>query len=556
MHNKPWIERYDAHVPASIQYPQDSLVDIFEASAYKYSDKTCLIFEDLSLTYNQVDELSTRLAKSLSFLGIKRGDKVGIVFPNIPQFILAYFAILKCGGLVVAMNPNYRQREFQEFFNITGVKVVFCLTENLSIIEASIDKRSEKVTLINTSVEDINDICAIKPGKQHGQIKKSRKIISFIEIMQWSCLDEKLPTLSCNDPAILQFSGGTTGTPKAAIGLHRNLVANTLQFSVWCNLQPGQETILAAIPLYHVYGMVLAMCLGIYMGAKIILMTDPRKIDLILTLIEKHQPTFFPGVPGIFFGIANTERVQNGECDLSSIKACISGAAPLSAEVKKKFEFFTKGKLMEGYGLSEAPTATHCNPLYGGNKTSSIGLPLPDVDCRLVDIEDENKEVSQGDIGELVISGPQVMPGYFNNPEESLIALKNGWLYTGDIAMMDKEGYFYLVDRKKSLIKVSGFQVWPSEIEKIINDHPAVKESCVGGVPEDARGEQVIAWVVLKPEVVTTRNEIINWCKKYLSSYKVPSEVIFIQQIPKTIVGKTLRRELIREFIEKQKKPE
>lgn len=555
MHIKPWVDNYDAHVPASIQYSQDSLVDIFEASAYKYSDETCLIFEEISLTYSQVDELSTRLAKSLSLIGIKKGDKVGLIFPNIPQFILAYFAILKCGGLVVAMNPNYRQREFQEFIEMTGVKAIFCLTENLSIIEASIDNNIETITLITTTKEGISDICVTKPVKNPGQINKNTKIIPFIEMMQWGGLDEMLPYPSFNDPAILQFTGGTTGTPKAAIGLHRNLVANTLQFSTWCNLHPGQETILAAIPLYHVYGMVLAMCLGIYVGAKIVLMTDPRKVDLVLQLVEKYRPTFFPGVPGIFYGIANNEKVQNGECDLSSIKACISGAAPLSAEVKKQFELFTKGKLMEGYGLSEAPTATHCNPLYGRNKTGSIGLPLPDVDCRIIDIEDEKKEVSPGDIGELLISGPQIMLGYFNNPEESLIALQNGWLYTGDVAKMDKEGYFTLVDRKKSLIKVSGFQVWPSEIEKIVNDHPAVKESCVGGVPEVVQGEKVIAWVVLKPEVVTTQKEIINWCKKYLISYKVPSEVIFIQQVPKTTVGKTLRRELIGEYIEK-KRPE
>ena len=550
MQLKPWINQYDAHVPASIQYPQSSLVDLLNSSVYKFSEKTCIVFENLTLTYRRVDELSSKLAKWLASIGIKRSDKVGIIIPNLPQFILVYFAILKCGGIVVAMNPYYRQREIQEFIELTEVKAIFCLEEIVSVVKKSI-KDSASVTIITSSQDEIRQICGLKNNLNYGERFSNKKTFTLLEILKQENFIDRLPEPSYDDPAILQITGGTTGTPKAAIGLHKNLVANTIQFCKWCNLQSGEETFLSAIPLYHVYGMVLAMCLGIYVGAKIVLMTDPRRIDVILQLIEKFRPTFFPGVPGMFYGITINEKVQNRECDLSSIRACISGSAPLPADVKRRFELLTGGKLMEGYGLSEAPTATHCNPLNGKNKVNSIGLPLSDVDCRIMNIDNEDQEVPPDEVGELVIRGPQVMQGYLNNPQETLSSLRNGWLYTGDVAHMDQEGYFYIIDRKKSLIKVSGFQVWPSEIEKIINEHYAVKESCVGGIPEKVHGEKVIAWVVLKPNLIVTQKEIKNWCRKHLVSYKIPNKVIFIPELPKTTIGKILRRELIRSYLEK-----
>ena len=307
------------------------------------------------------------------------------------------------------------------------------------------------------------------------------------------------PIVGPDDAAIFQYSGGTTGVPKAAIGMHKNLIANVHQFQIWCDLKPGKETILAVIPLYHVYGMVLALAMSATIGAKLILVDDPKNIDLILEEIEKQKVTFFPGVPTMYYAINQNKKVKEGKCNLSSIKACISGSATLHPQIKEEFERLTGGKLVEGYGLSEAPTATHCNPLFGKNKTGSIGLPLPGVVCRVVDLENGLLDKKPGETGELILQGPQVMKGYHNNPSENKVALRDDWLFTGDVVRMDEDGYFFIVDRKKSLIKVGGFQVWPNEIEGVLNSHPLIQESAVGGIPDIEKGEKVIAWVVLKP---------------------------------------------------------
>jgi long-chain acyl-CoA synthetase len=291
--------------------------------------------------------------------------------------------------------------------------------------------------------------------------------------------------------------------------------------------------------------------MGASIGAKLILIEDSRNTGLILEAIEKHSVTFYPGVPSMYYAINQNQKVREGKCDLTSIKACISGSAPLHEKIKDEFERFTGGKLIEGYGLSEAPTATHCNPLYGINKSGSIGLPLPDVDCRVVDLETGLIDRDIGEPGELILKGPQVMQSYHNNPEENNLALRNGWLYTGDVVKMDEAGYFFIVDRKKSLIKVGGFQVWPNEIETVINSHPGVQESAIGGVPDIGKGERVIAWVVRKNNQDLDTDEILQFCKKQLIFYKIPSEVFFVERIPKTGVGKILRRELISEYINK-----
>ena len=355
------------------------------------------------------------------------------------------------------------------------------------------------------------------------------------------------------DPAIFQFSGGTTGFPKAAVGLHQNIVANAIQFYKWCNLGNDKEVILAAIPLYHVYGMVLAMNMGVAIGAKIVLISDPTDVDNILEQIEENGVTFYPGVPTMYNAINNNENAKKGKRKLNSIKACISGSFTLHPRIKMEFEKLTGGKLIEGYGLSEAPTATHCNPLYGKNKVGSIGMPLPDVDARIVDLKDGKKFLPYGKIGELIVKGPQVMAGYYKLPEETSFAIRNGWLYTGDIAKMDEDGYFFLIDRKKSLIKVNGLQVWPNEIETVVNSYHKIKECAIGGVPDKEHGERVICWIVLKREGEIIRaQEITDWCKSKLIGYKIPSEIIIIDKIPRTSVGKILRRALVAEYKEKR----
>ena len=553
MNRKPWIRYYDAHVPPSLNYPQISIVDLLNNSTQNFPDNTCLIYEDFEFSYSEVGYLSDRLASGLIRLGVKPGDRVGIALPNIPQFIIAYFGILKAGAIVVAINPQYRPREIVEMVNSSQVEILFHLSEKIHEIVDVKEKSCLKKIIKCQQMEDLTWLKDLHPLQKKIEKTGNQDQIDFSDLFLVEVEKDKFPSSLPEHPAVFQFTGGTTGTPKAAIGLHRNLVTNTRQFITWCDLKTGEETVLAVIPLYHVYGMVLALCLGIALGARIILISNPKEIEKILRSIEKYQVSFFPGVPSLYYAINQNLEVEKRKYDLNSIKACISGSAPLHPEIKKTFELLTGGKLMEGYGLSEAPTATHCNPLYGENRTGSIGLPLPDVDCQVVDIEDNKKPVGVDEIGELIIKGPQVMLGYHNDALETEQTLLNGWLHTGDIVRMDEDGFFYVLDRKKSLIKVSGFQVWPNEIEQVLGSHPAIKEAGVGGAPDREHGEKVIAWVVMKPGEKVNKKTIKEWCRINLAAYKIPSEIIFVEEIPKTSVGKILRRELIRQYLDKQK---
>jgi long-chain acyl-CoA synthetase len=357
--------------------------------------------------------------------------------------------------------------------------------------------------------------------------------------------------ISPNDVALFQYSGGTTGISKGAIASHSNLVANAMQIRSWfVNAKEGEEVCLMAIPLFHVYGMVAGMLFSILSGASMVMVPNPRDLNDLLDNIQKYKATIFPGVPTLYNAINNNPDVLAGKYNLSTVKACISGSAPLLRDTKEKFEALTGGVVFEGYGLSEAPTATHCNPLLGENRPGSIGLPLPDVDARIINLDDEVTVIPTGEVGELVIKGPQVFMGYHNMTTETSNALRDGWLYTGDIARMDEDGYFYIVDRKKELIKPGGYQVWPREVEEVIASNPFVLDVGVAGIPDPYRGETVKAWVVVKPGENLSEQEVKDWCKERLAKYKVPTEVEFRSELPKTTVGKILRRELVREHKE------
>ena len=495
-----------------------------------------------------MDRLSDRLARRLIQAGLRPGDRVGIILPNIPQFILVFYAVLKAGGVVVAMNPQYKLRELEFQILNSEAKIIFCLQNLKELVEKIKDKAA-----LETIVYTLEDNAAVLTLALDETALSEKSRDDWL--LRWLSTHGNeqtlpLPVVSADDAAIFQYSGGTTGTPKAAIGLHRNLVANTTQFRNWLSgMQDGEEVVLTAIPLYHVYGMVIAMSVGIGLGASLVLIENGRDLDGILRNIQKYQATLFPGVPNLYQAINHHPDVLAGKVDLHSIKACISGSAPLLPEIKQEFETLTGGKLMEGYGLSEAPTATHCNPMFGTNKPGSIGLPLPGVDCKIVELEDGTREVPLGSPGELVLCGPQVMAGYHHLPEEEKSVLVDGWLHTGDVARMDEDGYFYLVDRKKELIKISGFQVWPREVEEVIALHPKVKEVAVSGVPDPIRVEIVAAWVVTKPGETLTAEEVRAWCRQYIAAYKVPTLVKFREEIPRTSVGKVLRRVLRNEYI-------
>jgi long-chain acyl-CoA synthetase len=530
---KPWLSHYDQGVPAEIDIPDISLVDLFNEAVREAGESTCTIFEEDVLTYQAVDDLSNRVAHYLLSQGVNKGDRVGILLPNSPAFVISFYAILKAGAVVMAINPASRQAELEKQAQESGIKV-------LILSEAFYE--------------------AVKPIRSKTEISAivlvgGRMTESASDETTWDALLEAYADggpidvgVNPDDPAVFQYSGGTTGTPKCAIGLHRNLVANVYQFNQWLvNTEIGKETILVAIPMYHVYGMVLGMNLAVKMRARMVLIPDPRNLEALLQAVEKYQATIFPGVPSLYAAINHYPAVLTGAYDLSSIKACISGSATLPIKVKQEFEALNQGHLVEGYGLSEAPTATHCNPILGENREGSIGLPLPNVDCKVVDLETGEMELDIGEIGELIVSGPQVMAGYHQGSAETAMTLRNGWLYTGDVVRMDRDGYFYIVDRKKDVIKVGGFQVWPNEVEAVILQHPKVKEVAVAGVTDENGNEVAKAWVVLNPGESSSADEIQAFCDPYLTRYKIPKYVAFRDILPRTTVGKVLRRVLISE---------
>ena len=559
MSDHPWLESYDDAVPKSLNYPEVPLFHFLEKSAEDYPERPCTIFKGAKISYREMDALTDQLAAGLASLGIKKGDRVGLFIPNTPQFVMAYFAVLKIGGVVVATNPLYSARELEHQANDSGMEVMIVMSNfyhRVKEVQANTKIRQVVVTNIKEALPPVlRFLFTLTKEKKGGfRVDLADGDVWLPDLMaSFKPEDRPKVEIGPDDIGVFQYSGGTTGTPKAAIALHRNLVANTLQIKAWFHVAiPGQEVVLMSLPLYHVYGMVAGMNLALAIGASLVMVPDARDIKDTLDNLQKYKATLFPAVPTLYNAINNWPDVAAGKYDLSSIKACISGSAPLLRETKERFEALTGGVVFEGFGMSETPTATHCNPITGENRIGSIGLPLPDVDARIISLDDEETVLPVGEIGELVVKGPQVFKGYYNMPTETNNALRNGWLFTGDIARMDEQGYFYIVDRKKEVIKPGGFQVWPREVEEVIQDHPKVMDVGVAGVPDPYRGEAVKAWVVLKPGEEMDAEDIRAWCKERLAKYKVPTEVEFRTELPKTTVGKILRRELVREHKEAQ----
>jgi long-chain acyl-CoA synthetase len=552
MNSKPWLDHYDRGVPKSIQYPIRTVHSFLRDAAVHFPNLACTTFRDQQLTYREIDRLTDKLAVALLSFGLSKGDRVGMILPNIPQFVVAFYGILKMGGIVVALNPQFKIGELEYQVTNAGVKTVIGLKASSELLQ----QLKERIGLDRLILTDVDDAFKMRDSLNDGISVSETNPQDFLGMITRATETLPMIDLASEDAAVFQYSGGTTGEPKVAIGTHKNLVANTLQFRNWLiGLEDGKETVLAAIPLFHVYGMVIAMSLGVALGANLVLAANSRDVNELLDLIEQYRVTLFPGVPQIYHMINQSPAVKDGKHQLNSIKACISGSAPLLKETKEAFEASTGGKVMEGYGLSEAPTATHCNPMFGENRIGSIGLPLSDVECRIVSLDGTDKDLPVGEAGELILRGPQVMLGYFNLPQETEAALKGGWLHTGDIARMDADGYFYLVDRKKELIKVSGFQVWPREVEDVLLTHPKVLEAGVAGIPDELRGEAVKAWVVLKDGAQATSEELKAWCAQRLIKYKVPVQIEFLSVLPRTSVGKLLRRELVRMHQENKKTP-
>jgi len=557
MEDRPWLKCYDPGVPHTIEYPEIPLFQILTEAAQKYPQSTCTIFKGARITYREMDALTDRLAAGLAAEGVKKGDRVGIFMPNTPQFVIAYFAILKLGAVVVAINPLYSHREIEHQVNDAAIEVMLVMSNFYKTVKEVQPRTMIKKVIVTNLKETLPPVLSFlftltkeKKGGFRVQLDEGDLWMQDL-IARHTPADRPKVEVTPDDVALFQYSGGTTGISKGAVATHRNLVANSLQIRHWMpQAEDGKEIVLMAIPLFHVYGMVAGMCFAIRTAAAMVMVPNPRDLKDVLGNIQKYHATIFPGVPTLYNAINHHPDVIAGKYNLSSIKACISGSAPLLRETKERFEALTGGKLVEGYGLSEAPTAPHCNPLNGYNPPGSIGLPFPDMDCRIVSLDDEVTVLPPGEVGELVLKGPQVMKGYHNMPTETANTLRDGWLYTGDIAYMDENGYFYIVDRKKELIKPGGYQVWPREVEEVIAAHPKVLEVGVAGVPDAYRGETVKAWVVVKPGETMTEEEVREWCREHLARYKVPTHVEFRPELPKTTVGKILRRELVRQHKE------
>jgi long-chain acyl-CoA synthetase len=554
MDSHPWLEHYDPTVPAHLDYPEIPLFRHLQESAEAHPDKACTLFKGGSISYAEMDRLTDELAAALVDLGVVKGQPVGIFMPNIPQFVLAFYAILKAGGVVTAFNPLYTPHELEHQMQDSGIEIMFVMSPFYPKVNAARGKTKLRRTIVTNVKEYLPGLTrmlfTLLKEKKEGHRVEIGPDDLWLQDLLASHRGAPMPDagVTAESVALFQYSGGTTGLSKAAVALHRNLVANTLQIYAW--FPEGGDVLLMAIPLYHVYGMVAGMTFAVKAGLSMAMVPNPRDLEDLLHNIDTYKPTNFPAVPTLYNAINYHPGVVAGKYDMSSIRACISGSAPLMRETKERFEELTGGKVCEGYGLSEAPTATHCNPIDGENRTGSIGLPFPDVECRIVSLEDETTDLPPGEIGELVIRSPNVMVGYHNMPTETANTLRDGWLYTGDIAKMDEQGYFYIVDRKKELIKPGGYQVWPREVEEVLADNPKVMEVGVAGVPDPYRGETVKAWVVPAEGQTLTEDELKEWCKDSLAPYKIPTEIEFRKQLPKTTVGKILRRELVQQHMD------
>jgi long-chain acyl-CoA synthetase len=559
----PWVRFRDKGVPTTIRYPEGTLPDLVDRAAERYADHVALTFyvdaklPASFLSYRQLNDQTRRFATALFQLGVRKGDRVAIMLPNCPQFVVAFFGTLRLGAIAVSINPLYVAREMREQFEDSGAETVILLDQffpRLREIQAATRLRRVIVTdVAGTLSWPVRTLVHLVQRKRGEYVR----ILQQSDIYKFSRLLAKYPpsppgaSLRTSDIAVLQYTGGTTGDPKAAMLTHGNLLANTLQLeSIFVGVAPGKEVFMAAVPFFHVYGMTTCMLLGAHLGAEVAMVPRPRPVDLVMQVVQKRRATVFPGVPTLYNAINNHPRVK--DFNLGSVKLCVSGAAPLPAEVQETFERLTGGKLVEGYGLTEAAPVTHANPIYGLRKTGSIGIPLPDVDARIVGL-DTREPLPQGQEGELAIRGPQVMKGYWNRPADTSASLVDGWLLTGDVARMDADGFFYIVDRKKEMISASGFKVLPREVEDVLFMHPKVREAVVAGVPDPYRGETVKAWVVLKDGEQATAEELVAFCRLHLAPFKVPRVVEFRVDLPKTAVGKYLRRVLVAEEKEKAK---
>lgn len=525
------------------------LYALLTETAAKNPGQVSIHYQGKDFTYSEVDEVSSRFASALVSLGVKQGDRVAIFLPNTPQFVFAFFGILRVGGVVVNNNPLYKERELEHQLNDSGAEVIIAPKDVVkgNDLYRSLEGCRERTHLrhvITTSVTDYLPSLKRRLAGLAGIKRVSRaNTLDFVTLVKSNVPISKSAEINpIEDVAVLQYTGGTTGVSKGAMLTHYNLYSNAVFTANYLPITP-KDISLAVLPLFHIYGLTTAMTAPFYASSEVVLLPTFH-VQEVMKTIEKKRVTCFCGVPAMYIAINANPKVKS--FDLSSVRACMSGGAALPTAVRKKFIELTGGNLVEGYGLSETSPVTHCNPLTeGGVKEGSIGIPFPETDARIVDLDDPSKSLPTGAVGELAVKGPQVMKGYWNNETETAKVLHDGWLLTGDIAKMDEDGYFYIVDRKKDMINVGGMKVYPRDVEEVLFEHPSVKEAAIVGVQDDFTGEAVKAFVVLREGAGSlTEKEVIDYCATKLVKYKVPKKVEFVQELPKSIIGKVLRRKL------------
>jgi long-chain acyl-CoA synthetase len=551
MTQNPWLQHYPPEVPPTYPYPRQNLADFLVQAAAKYPQHKALHFMGKELTYKELLEDAYRFAHAVRKLGVGKGDRVAIMLPNCPQLVIAYYGTLLEGAVVVMTNPLYVQRELEHQLMDAGATVIVTLDILFPKVQKALPGTTVRHVIV-TSLKDFlpfpkNWLYPLKAKKDglRREVPYGEGVHAFLKLLHAS------PATPChtavdaeNDLALLQYTGGTTGISKGVMLTHYNATVNTIQSSIWAyKSKPGTERFLAALPFFHVFGMTVLMNQAVMLGGCLILI--PRfEVNELLETIQKLKPTIFPGAPTMYIALINHPNVRN--YDLSSINICLSGAAPLPHEVQERFEAITGGRLIEGYGLTEASPVTHANNIWEKRKLGSIGIPLPDTAAKVVNAETK-EDLPPGEIGELAIFGPQVMKGYWNRPEETARTLRDGWLLTGDLARMDEDGYFYIMDRMKDIIIAGGFNIYPREIEEVLFEHPDIEEAVAIGVPDKYRGETVKAYIVLKEGAILEEKALDQWCRERLSAYKVPHIYEFRRSLPKTLAGKVLRRKLMEE---------
>lgn len=549
-----WLKSYEKEVPHSLKpYPERTLLDVVSDTVGQRPSHTALIFKGRRLSYLDLEKLSDAFANALVAQGVKRGDRVALLLPNSPQSIITQLGVWKAGGIAAPINPLYTEHELERLLDECDAETAVVLTRFYNKIK-SLQLRTGVKRVIATNIKEYLPpflrlrFTLFKERKEGHRVQLQSNDLWLGDLLR-QYADVPRPDVKINpdDPALLLFSGGTTGEPKGAIGTHHGLLMSGMQLRVWFStvIAEWDDVIMLTIPLFHVYGNAGIFTPGLVGRNPLAIVPNPRDLDDLVTTVRKVRPALLPGVPTLFVALLNHPDVRAGKIDFKSIKLCVSGGAPLLAEVKSRFETLTGGRMVEGYGLTESMMAAVVTPLRGTYKPGSVGIPLPDVEVRIGDMDAGKGSLPRGKIGEILIRAPQLMLGYWQHPAETKETIRDGWLYTGDIGYLDEDGYLFIVDRRKDVIKPSGFQVWLREVEEVIASHPAVSEVGVGGVPDEYQGEAVKAWIVLRPGQRATAEEIRAFCRKKLTGYKVPKQIEFVESLPKTIIGKVLRRALV-----------